>query len=76
MNGAGFGSRNGAGFGMQPNSTKPLDFVMILALPANIPDGEYRYVYRSLYTCLWLGGLVQRRILYEAPPIPVRVGQR
>jgi hypothetical protein len=76
MNGAGFRNRKGAGFGMQPDPTKPLEFVMILALPANIPDGDYQYVYRSLYTCLWLGGLVQRRILYEAPPIPVRAGQR
>jgi hypothetical protein len=75
MNGAGFGGRDGTGFAMQTDSRKPLDFVMILALPANIPDGEYHYVYRSLYTCLWLGGLVQRRILYEAPPMPVRVGQ-
>lgn len=74
MNGGGFGARNGAGFGMHEPPGKPLDFVMIFSIPPSIPMGQYQYVYRSLHTCLWMGGLVQRRILYKAPPIPVRIG--
>ena len=74
MNGGGFRLRNGAGFGMPEPPGKPMDFVMMFSIPPSIPAGQYQYVYRSLHTCLWLGGLVQRRILYEAPPILVRVG--
>jgi hypothetical protein len=74
MNGGGFRFRNGAGFGMQTPSGKPLDFAILFSIPPSIPPGRYQYIYRSLHTCLWMGGLVQRRILYEAPPIPVRIG--
>jgi hypothetical protein len=59
---------------VQTPAAKRLDFVLMLSIPASIPDGHYQYVFRSLYTCLWLGGLVQRRILFEAPPVSLRVG--
>lgn len=74
MNGGGFGLRNGVGFGMHEPPGKPLNFAMVFSIPPSIPPGQYQYVYRSLHTCLWFGGLVQRRILYEAPPIMVRIG--
>jgi hypothetical protein len=74
MSGAGFRGPDEATPAALPQRAKSQDFVQMLAIPASIPDGQYEYVFRSVYTCLWLGGLIQRRIRYEAPPIPVRVG--
>jgi hypothetical protein len=74
MSGDGFGTRNGATVDVRTPAAKRLDFVLMLAIPASIPDGRYQYVFRSVYTCLWLGGLIQRRILFEAPPVSLRVG--
>jgi len=74
LNGSGFAGRNGATFGTRTQVSQPLNFVVMLALPSTIPDGLYQFVYRSLYTCSWLGGFVVRRIQYEAPPVPVWVG--
>ncbi len=74
MNGGWFRFRNGVAFGMHDPPGKPKSFAMVFSIPPSIPPGQYQYVYRSLHTCLWFGGLVQRRILYEAPPIPIRIG--
>jgi hypothetical protein len=74
MSGEGFRSPTGEMMQVLPLRVVPQDYVQMLSIPASIPDGRYEYVYRSMYTCLWLGGLVVRRIMYEAPPIPVRIG--
>lgn len=74
MSGAGFRAPDEVAPAALPQRVKSQDFVQMLAIPASIPDGQYEYVFRSVYTCLWLGGLIQRRIEYEAPRIPVRVG--
>jgi hypothetical protein len=74
MNGDGFRDRHGAGFGMEAPSGKPLDFALMLPLSSAIPAGQYHYVYRSVYTCLWLGGIVQRRLMFEAPAVPLHLG--
>jgi hypothetical protein len=74
MSGDGFRTPDDATPAAPPRRVKSQDFVQMLAIPASIPDGQYEYVFRSVYTCLWLGGLIQRRIPYEAPPIRIRVG--
>jgi hypothetical protein len=74
ISGDGFNTGIGPAVDAHTPAAKPLDFVLMLSIPASIPDGQYQYVFRSLYTCLWLGGLVQRRILFEAPPVSLRVG--
>jgi hypothetical protein len=74
MSGGGFGTPNGATLIELARRVKSQDFVQMLSIPASIPDGQYEYVYRSVYTCVWLGGLIQRRIPYEAPPVQIRIG--
>jgi hypothetical protein len=74
ISGGGFKPGDGSAVDAQTPTAKQLDFVLMLSIPASIPDGRYQYVFRSVYTCLWLGGLVQRRILFEAPPVSIRVG--
>ena len=34
----------------------------------------YTFLYRSVYVCSWLGGLITRRLHYDSPPVSVRVG--
>jgi hypothetical protein len=54
-----------------PSATRH-SFVLNLPIPPAVPDGEYRFLYRSIYVCSWLGGLIQRRLHYDS--IVVRVG--
>jgi hypothetical protein len=74
LNGSGFGGRYGAVFGTTPRPKQRLGFVVMLALPPDLPDGLYQLLYRSVYTCPLFGGFVVRRILFEAPPVPIWLG--
>ncbi len=65
---------NGGGFNRSWRSDRPLSFVLILSVPSGTPPGEYMFVHRSIYTCSYLGGFVERRIVFEAPQVPVLVG--
>jgi hypothetical protein len=74
FNGSGFGARRGSPFGMETVPGRPLSFVVVMSVPPSIPDGKYQFIYRNLYTCQMLAGLVVWRIQYEAPPVTVWVG--
>jgi len=74
LNGSGFGGRYGAVFGTRTPPKQRLGFAVMLALPPDLPDGLYQLLYQSLYTCPLFGGFVVRRILFEAPPVPVWLG--
>ena len=67
-------SMSGDGLDMVWPSAKQHNFVLNLPIPPAIPDGEYNFLYRSVYVCSWLGGLVQRRLHYDSPPVAVRIG--
>ena len=74
MSGNGFDTGSDAAFGVQPPPPpNAQEFVLMLSIPASVPNGKYEYIFRSIYTCLWLGGFVQRRIFFEAPPVPFQV---
>jgi hypothetical protein len=60
--------------GMIWSSATRHDFILNLPIPPAIPDGEYELMYRSVYSCSWLGGLIQRQLHQDSPPVPVRVG--
>lgn len=59
---------NGMGF-----SGSVARFTIVLSLPTAMPAGDYEYLQRSSYTCSWLGGFVQRRIMYQSLAMPVTI---
>jgi hypothetical protein len=65
---------NGSGFNSSMKIGQALSFVLILSVPSGTPAGEYMFIHRSVYTCTYLGGFLERRITYEAPPVPVHMG--
>ncbi len=67
-------SMSGDGLDLAWPSATRHDFLLNLPIPPAIPDGEYRFLYRSVYVCSWLGGLIQRRLHYDSLPVAVRVG--
>ena len=67
-------SMSGDGLGIGWMSVTQHDFVLNLPIPAAIPDGEYKFLYRSVYLCSWLGGVIQNRLHYDSLPVLVRVG--
>jgi hypothetical protein len=67
-------SITGDGLGTAWPSATEHGFLLNLPIPSAIPEGEYEYSYRSVYLCSWLGGFLQRRVSFDSPPVPVRVG--
>ena len=67
-------SMSGDGLGIAWVSVTQHDFVLNLPIPPAIPDGEYKFLYRNVYLCSWLWGVIQNRLHYDSPPILVRVG--
>ena len=67
-------SISGDGLDLIWKSATQHEFVLNLPVPPAIPDGNYRFLYRSVYVCSWLGGLIQRQLHFDSQPFSIRLG--
>jgi hypothetical protein len=67
-------SISGDGLGLNWTSVTQHDFVLNLPVPPAIPDGNYKFLYRSVFVCSWLGGLIQRQLHFDSQPFAIRLG--